>query len=172
MEKTIEPAHEIGESLTITDRSQLLSITPEQAKKIKSLRIENQVINADFYNFFESLNTLDSICFYRYDVRGGFFGVNIECYMLKLTECALTSKNASFILTPIMAWGGIRILDLSGNNIGIEPEPFFEWIRTSLLPISNINKLILSDNMFEASNINYIISDLKKWEQQNLKVTF
>ena len=92
--------------------------------------------------------------------------------MLKLTECALTSKNASFILTPIMAWGGIRILDLSGNNIGIEPEPFFEWIRTSLLPISNINKLILSDNMFEASNINYIISDLKKWEQQNLKVTF
>ena len=45
MEKTIDPAHEIGENVTITDRSQLLSITPEQAKKIKSLRIENQVID-------------------------------------------------------------------------------------------------------------------------------
>ena len=45
MEKTIDPAHEIGESLTITERSQLLSITPEQAKKIRSLRIENQVID-------------------------------------------------------------------------------------------------------------------------------
>ena len=45
MEKTVDPAHEIGESLTITERSQLLSITPEQRKKIKSLRIENQVID-------------------------------------------------------------------------------------------------------------------------------
>ena len=43
MEKTVDPAHEIGESLTITERSQLLSITPEQRKKIKSLRIENQI---------------------------------------------------------------------------------------------------------------------------------
>ena len=42
MEKAIAPEHEIGESVTITDRNQLLTITPEQAKKIKSLRIENQ----------------------------------------------------------------------------------------------------------------------------------
>ena len=42
MEKFVS---EIGENVTITDRSQLLSITPEQAKKIKSLRIENQVID-------------------------------------------------------------------------------------------------------------------------------
>ena len=35
MEKKIDPSHEFGESLTITDRSQFLSITPEQAKKNK-----------------------------------------------------------------------------------------------------------------------------------------
>lgn len=40
MEKTIDPAQEIGEYVTITERNQLLSITSEQAKKIKSLRIE------------------------------------------------------------------------------------------------------------------------------------
>ena len=50
MEKTVDPAHDIGENVTITDRSQLLSITPEQAKKIKSLRIENQVIDDDVYS--------------------------------------------------------------------------------------------------------------------------
>ena len=51
MEKTIDPAHEIGENVTITERSQLLSITPEQAKKIKSLRIENQDIDDEFVIF-------------------------------------------------------------------------------------------------------------------------
>ena len=48
----MDPAHEIGENLTITDRSQLLSITPEQAKKIKSLRIEDQVIDGYFISDF------------------------------------------------------------------------------------------------------------------------
>jgi hypothetical protein len=52
------PAHEIGENLTITDRSQLLSITPEQAKKIKSLRIENQDIDSDFTVFCALLTDL------------------------------------------------------------------------------------------------------------------
>ncbi len=32
-------ANEIGEEVTITERSRLLSMTPEVAKKIKSLRI-------------------------------------------------------------------------------------------------------------------------------------
>ena len=41
----MEPAHENGESLMITSKSQLLSITPEQTKKIKSLRIENQTLD-------------------------------------------------------------------------------------------------------------------------------
>ncbi len=54
MKKTIDPAYEIGESVTITDRSQLLSITPEQAKKIRSLRIENQEIDFEFADFFLS----------------------------------------------------------------------------------------------------------------------
>ena len=35
MAETVDPAHEIGEYVIITDRNQLLSITREQAKKIK-----------------------------------------------------------------------------------------------------------------------------------------
>ena len=67
MKKTIDPAHEIGENLTITDRSQLLSITPEQAKKIKSLRIEDQVIDgyfiSDFFQWSPFLKNIDSLYF-------------------------------------------------------------------------------------------------------------
>ena len=54
----LNPSQEIGENVTITNISQLKSITPEQAKKIKSLRIENQNINSDFLDFFYHLVTL------------------------------------------------------------------------------------------------------------------
>ena len=161
----------IGENVTITDRAQLQAITPEQAKKIKSLRIENQVIDHDFDDFFKSLNIPDSLCFCRCDIRSSFCDVDIRCYMLKLTECGLTSENASFILSPIRRWPYLRILDLSGNNIGVDPERFFEWIRTRFLGISSVDQLILSDNGFEASYINKIKADFKKWEQY-LQITF
>ena len=51
-------SQEIGENVTITDIGQLQSITPEQTKKIKSLRIENKNINFDFLDFFYHLVTL------------------------------------------------------------------------------------------------------------------
>ena len=161
----------IGENVTITDRAQLQAITPEQAKKIKSLRIENQVIDHDFDDFFASLNIPDSLCFCRCDIISSFCDVDIGCYMLKLTECGLTSENASFILSPIRRWPYLRILDLSGNNIGVDPERFFEWIRTRFLGISSVDQLILSDNGFEASYINKIKADFKKWERY-LQITF
>ena len=46
----IDPANEIGESITITNRNQLSQITPEQAKKIKPLIIENQVFDDEMSN--------------------------------------------------------------------------------------------------------------------------
>ena len=68
MKKTIDPAHEIGENLTITERSQLQSITPEQAKKIKSLRIEDQVIDgyfiSDFFQWSLFLKNINSLYFF------------------------------------------------------------------------------------------------------------
>ena len=52
----LNPSQVNGENVTITDRSQLLSITPEQIKKIKSLRIENQNIDYEFFDLFLSLD--------------------------------------------------------------------------------------------------------------------
>ena len=64
MTETLDPAHEIGEYLTITDKNQLLSITREQAKKIKSLRIENQTLDGEIslYALFPDDN-IDQIYF-------------------------------------------------------------------------------------------------------------
>ena len=58
-------SHEIGEEVTITDQSQLQNITQEQAKKIKSLRFENLVLDGEFGSFLLSLNRLDSLYFYK-----------------------------------------------------------------------------------------------------------
>ena len=41
--------YEIGENLIITGKSQLLSIMSYQAKKIRSLRIENKLIDDESY---------------------------------------------------------------------------------------------------------------------------
>ena len=65
MEKTIDPGQEIGENEIITHRSQLLHITPEQARKIKSIRIENQVFDDDFHNFLLLVRELNCLYFVK-----------------------------------------------------------------------------------------------------------
>ena len=45
MKELMEPAKEIGSKITITERSQLLSISNKQAEQFKSVIIENQVID-------------------------------------------------------------------------------------------------------------------------------
>ena len=148
MEKAIDPAHEIGESVTITDRAQLLSITPEQAKKIKSLRIENQVIDSDFYSFLLSLNRLDSLCFYRCGNIDDVFEYVEHSDVVRLLDCSLTSSDATWCLSSILCWGHVKILDLTNNGIGNEPDLFFRWLKTHLWGGLCIDKIVLSDNKF------------------------
>ena len=73
----INPAQEIGENVIITERRQLLSITQEQAKKIKSLRIENQEIDDDFADFFMS-NVVNSNPY----IFTGVELMAVDCFML------------------------------------------------------------------------------------------
>ena len=149
MEKTIDPAHEIGESVTITDRAQLLSITPEQAKKIKSLRIENQVIDLEFGDFFLSkCSVFDSLYFYRCELSGGGF-FNVDCSdVLGCVDCALTSDLASSVLGDISEWDYIETLDLSSNKLGEDAERLYSWMFCSVFGRVSIGNLILSDNGF------------------------
>ena len=148
MEKTIDPAHEIGENVTITERSQLLSITPEQAKKIKSLRIENQDIDSDFHSFLHSLNRLDSLCFYKCHNLDYVLKVVAHSDVVRLLDCSLTSKDAVWCLSPISCWGHVKVLDLTSNDIGNEPDPLFRWLKYHFGGLLSIDKIVLSDNNF------------------------
>ena len=163
MEKTIDPAHEIGENVTITERSQLMSITPEQAKKIKSLRIENQVIDSDFCSFLRSLNRLDSLCFYKCDDLDYVLGYVEHSDVLQFLDCSLTSKDATWCLSSILNWGHVEILDLTHNDIGIEPELFFSWLKTHLFGGVNIDKIVLSDNKFTEDDRHKALLFFEKW---------
>ena len=157
-----DPANEIGENVTITDSTQLLSITPEQAKKIKFLRIENQVLDHEFRSFLLLLNKLDSLCFYKCEDKDSILSYVKHSDEVRFLDCALTSKDATWNLSPILNWGYIKFLDLTGNDIGIEPEPFFLWLKKNLWGEVSIDKIILSDNKFTDDNKHKVLLDFEK----------
>lgn len=64
----MDPTHEIGENVTIIERTQLKYITPEETKKIKFLRIEKRYIDDEFCDFLSSIERFDSLYFYRCNV--------------------------------------------------------------------------------------------------------
>jgi hypothetical protein len=163
MEKTIDPAHEIGENVTITERSQLLSITPEQAKKIKSLRIENQTIDDDFRDFLLSINRFDSLYFYRCSVDCLTLSGVYQCNTLGFVDCSLTSMSVTFVLDELMRLEYVEILDLSNNRIGVDPEPFCQWWTRTISGVVGVKKLILSDNDFLDASKARVLSDFGKY---------
>ena len=130
MEKFVS---EISENVTITDRSQLLSIMPEQAKKIKSLRIENQVIDdkaggavTRFASnqrqvYFVNCSFLNTGKWILSDFPSvskiGFIRCNLSCDVLKEL---LVSNNPH---------NDIEVLDLTGNDLGKDPERFVDILK-------------------------------------------
>ena len=125
MTETLDPAHEIGEYLTITDKNQLLSITREQAKKIKSLRIENQVIDgyfiSDFFPWSLFLKNIDSLYFFKcsFDSSGtGILGGVDSVANIGFVNCGLSAPDVRYIFPPMASWFPIKVIDLSGNRIG------------------------------------------------------
>ena len=157
MEKTVDPAHEIGESLTITERSQLLSITPEQAKKIKSLRIENQVID---YGVDSAIARFAAdpkqLCF----VNCSFLGVGewILCKFPSVSKVGFIRCNLSYdaleeLLSSNDPYNEIEVLDLTGNNLAKDPERFVDVLRRTIVPFKSIGELILVDNGFDSAII-------------------
>ena len=157
MEKFVS---EIGENVTITDRSQLLSITPEQAKKIKSLRIENQVIDDEAGKavtwfasnqrqvYFVNCSFLNTGKWILSDFpsvsKVGFIRCNLSCDVLKEL---LTSNNPH---------NDIEVLDLTGNDLGKDPERFVDILKDSIYRVKKIEELILVDNGFDASDVSLI----------------
>ena len=160
MEKTIDPAHEIGENVTITDRSQLLSITPEQAKKIKSLRIENQVID-DGVSISPKIFAGDpgQVYFVNCSFLGDGKGILRECPSVSkvgFIRCNLSFDILKRLLSSNNPHNDIEVLDLTGNDLGKGPERFVDILKDSFYRVKKIEELILVDNGFDAGVVSLI----------------
>ena len=71
--------------------------------------------------------------------------------------------DATWILSPILSWGHIKILDLTNNDIGIEPDPFFDWLKKKLWGEVSIDKIVLSNNKFTGDDKRKVLLDFEKW---------
>ena len=147
----------------ITERSQLISITPNQAMKIISLRIENQVIDDEFVDFLSLIDGFDSLYFYRCKVDCITLSNVYRCTVLGFVDCSLTSHSAIIVSDDLERLEYVKALDLSNNKIGVEPEVFSKWWKRDIAGVVTVEKIILSDNDFlEASKAN-LLSVFKKY---------
>ena len=83
--------------------------------------------------------------------------------ILRFLDCGLTSDDATWHLSGILTWGHVKILDLTNNNIGIEPENFFQWLKKNLWGELSIDKIILLDNKFTEDNKSKMLQEFEKY---------
>ena len=155
MEKTIDSSHEIGENVTITDKSQLSYITPEQAKKIKSLRIENQTIDGGI-SLYLLFPNLEQIIFDNCSFSGSGLWILSEvpsASRIGFIRCGLTCDSLKDLLSSTPTYEGIEFLDLSDNNFE-NPKLFAEVLEKEIFRLSkSIETLVISDNGFDPTII-------------------
>ena len=156
MTEILDPAHEIGEYLTITDKNQLLSITREQAKKIKSLRIENQTLDGEIslYALFPDDN-IEQIYFDNCSLSGTDLWILSSfpsVSKIGFTHCGLSCDSLKELLYSQNPYQVIEVLDLSGNNFE-NPMLFVDVLRKTR---RSIKTLIISDNGFDSTIVPFI----------------
>ena len=114
------PVYENGERVIITERAQLLFITSEQVNKKKFLRIENQVIDNDFYSFLKKLY-IKKVFFYLSFIRCSFpVCTGIFCGMivqnLEVVDCGIDEEDAYSIIHGVDPYE-INYLSLADNSL-------------------------------------------------------
>jgi hypothetical protein len=154
MEETINRANEIVENVTITNTSQLRSITYEQAKKIKSLRVENQTFDGwiffDFDSHFPDDN-LEQIYFDNCSFSGSDLWILSSfpsTSRIGFTRCGLRCASLEELLSSSNPYQDIEVLDLSGNDFE-NPTLFVDALKKKVFGFRWIKTLIISDNGFD-----------------------
>ncbi len=149
----------IGEHVVIKERSQLLSIKYEQLKKIKSLRIENQIIDEKLWYKITSTDKLKSLYFLNCNIDTDIYLCDVP-YATKIgfIKCGLTCEKLDEILNTLPSYSYLDVLDLSENKLGVNPELFIKIIRECFILAKHTKTLILLDNGFDKN----IILDITK----------
>ena len=145
MKKTVGPAHEIGENVTITERSQLMSITPEQAKKIKSLRFENQVIDQEAYNAITDLYAAPERLYFV-DCSFSESGEWILCEFPSVSKVGFIHCNLSYddlkeLLGSSNSDNNFEVLDLTGNDLSKDPNQFVKLLFRTIVQFTLFNRM-------------------------------
>ena len=149
---SVDPAHEIGENVTITDKSQLRSITPEQAIKIKSLRIENQVIDDTLrFKLLYYADDLYSVYFVGCNFfEGGWLVLNCAPTVSEIgfVNCLLSVDDLDRLLSALYPHHPTEVLDLTGNRLGDDPLRFVKCLSKNVFNFKSLSKLVISGNGF------------------------
>ena len=149
-----------GEHVVIKERGQLLSIEYEQLKKIKSLRLENQIIDYELWRKISFMdNKLESLYFLNCNIDTDIYLCDVP-YATKIgfIKCGLTCEKLDEILKTLPSYSYLDVLDLSENKLGVNPELFIKIIRDCFILAKHTKTLILLDNGFDKN----IILDIKK----------
>ena len=144
----------IGEHVVIKERSQLLSIKYEQLKKIKSLRIENQIIDEKLWYKITSTDKLKSLYFLNCNIDTKIYLCDVPYVSnIGFIKCGLTSEKLDEIFHSLPSYSYIDILDLSENKLGQNPELLIKMIELCFRYAKEIKTLILFDNGFNKKSI-------------------
>ena len=156
---------ENGESVTITNEKELMSITPEQVKKIKSVRIENQTID-------DKGKKSPGLVFYENHIEQLFFdncsfveaGLWVLCDFYAATRigfirCGLNCNDLKELLMSHNPHQDIEVLDVSENNFE-NKFLFVDALKDSIFRMKRIETLIISDNGFDQTIIPLLKDEL------------
>ena len=156
---------EIGESITITNEKELMSITPEQVKKIKSVRIENQTFDstsAITLSVVFSHNNIEQLFFDNCTFVGS--GLWVLCHFYSATRigfirCGLNCNDLIELLSSSNPYEDIEVLDVSENNFE-NKFLFVDALKDSIFRMKRIETLIISDNGFDQTIIPLLKDEL------------
>ena len=161
MKEQIDPTKDFGCDKTITDRNEFFTIPPQQAKQIKSLRVENQTIdNKISVNYNDIFHPdLEILYFYNCSFVEDGEGILRECPGVKkvgFINCNLSYDTLESLLISNDPYNNIDVLDLTGNKLGKDPKRFARILFKTIALFKTINELILTDNGFDETIISLI----------------
>ena len=172
MKNQVNTSQETLENVVITDLTQILSITPEKASRIKSLRIENQIIDVetffDFKKFLSSLGKINSLYFVKcqFPKNSSFPSELLRSVdsvpIIGIVNSNLSESSIEDIIWPIRDWLPVDTLDLTGNKIGDDSENFLKFLKNEICGVISIQNLILTGNDIPLNYQNKITELMKR----------
>ena len=142
-----------------------MSITPEQAKKIKSVRIENQTFDdtsgitpGDVF----SHNNIEQLFFDNCSFVEPGLWVLCDFYAAKrigFIRCGLNCNDLKELLMSHNPHQDIEVLDVSENNFE-NKFLFVDALKDSIFRMKRIETLIISDNGFDQTIVPLLKDEL------------